>query len=392
MMPNWSQLPEELLNLISKNLDNCFDVIHARSVCRSWRSAFPFPSCLLSLRYYLPTFAKFPSLSKDLCTLKKIQVFLFRVRNPAAVAASISEYFLGGIDQDNSNDHMELPSPLQCSVKVKIPQSDPILVNMLDYQILPLGYRYIMIGWDPESLATGYAGLAFLPLNKNGGEEFIVLLGYCNHLLVLKSAEMRWTRVKKTSIASCKGLVTFRGRFYVTFLNGDIYIFDPYSLEQTLLMPSQPLRSSKYLIPTGNDELFLVEKFNPFPEADILDFNRFTCRVSKLDEEAGIWVEVTDLGDRVLFIGHFGNICCSAKELPNGCGVSGNSILFTNEPGNVTFAYKYGVHTGRAEDELNIWRFSREIRVMIVNTFPVVTLRLERQAENLCLDNLCLNT
>lgn len=108
--------------------------------------------------------------------------------------------------------------------------------------------------------------------------------------------------------------------------------------------------------------------------------------MSRLDEEAGQWVEVIDLGDRVLFIGHFGNVCCSAKELPDGCGVSGNSILFTNEPGYVTFAYKYGVHTGRAEDELNIWRFSREIRVMIVNTFPVVALRLERQAENLALD------
>ncbi|VYS50016.1 unnamed protein product [Arabidopsis thaliana] len=383
MMPNWSQLPEELLNLISKNLDNCFDVVHARSICRSWRSAFPFPSSLSTLSYSLPTFAKFPLVSKDLCTLKKIQIFLFRARKPAA---DIPEYFLGGIDQDQSNDHMELPSPLQCSVKVKFPQSDPFLVNMLDYQIIPLGFQYIMIGWDPESLANGYVAVAFLPVKKNGGDEFVVLLRYRNHLLVLRSSEMRWMKVKKTSIASCKGLVSFRGRFYVTFLNGDIYVFDPYSLEQTLLMPSEPLRSSKYLIPNGSDELFLVEKFNPFPEADVLDLSRFACRVSRLDEEAGQWVEVTDLGDRVLFIGHFGNVCCSAKELPDGCGVSGNSILFTNEPGYVTFAYKYGVHTGRAEDELNIWRFSREIRVMIVNTFPVVALRLERQAENLALD------
>lgn len=270
-MPNWSQLPEELLNLISKNLDNCFDVVHARSICRSWRSAFPFPSSLSTLSYSLPTFAKFPLVSKDLCTLKKIQIFLFRARNPAA---DIPEYFLGGIDQDQSNDHMELPSPLQCSVKVKFPQSDPFLVNMLDYQIIPLGFQYIMIGWDPESLANGYVGVAFLPVKKNGGDEFVVLLRYRNHLLVLRSSEMRWMKVKKTSIASCKGLVSFRGRFYVTFLNGDIYVFDPYSLEQTLLMPSEPLRSSKYLIPNGSDELFLVEKFNPFPEADVLDLSR----------------------------------------------------------------------------------------------------------------------
>ncbi|KAG7588777.1 F-box-like domain superfamily [Arabidopsis suecica] len=316
MIPNWSQLPEELLHLISKNLENCFDVVHAQSVCRS------------------------------LVYTQEDPIFPLD-RNTAANAASPSEYFLGGIDQDT----IELPSPFQCSVKVKIPQSDPILVNMLDCQTLPMGYQYIMIGWDPESLATCYVGVAFLPLNKNGGEEFVVLLDYCNHLLVLKSVEMGWIRVRKTSIASCKGLVPFRGRFY-------------------------------YLIPSSNDELFLAEQLNPFPEADILDFSRFTCRVSRLDEEAGKWVEVTDLGPRVLFVGHFGNVCCSAKDLRDGCGVRGNSILFTNEPRNVTFAYKYGVHTGQAENELNIWRFSREIRVMIANTFVVVALRLECQAEN----------
>lgn len=45
--------------------------------------------------------------------------------------------------------------------------------------------------------------------------------------------------------------------------------------------------------------------------------------------------------ETVLFIGHLGNVSCSAKELPHGGGVSGNSIVFTNEPGNVTFSYKY---------------------------------------------------
>ncbi|KAL1224707.1 F-box/kelch-repeat protein [Cardamine amara subsp. amara] len=148
-------------------------------------------------------------------------------------------------------------------------------------------------------------------------------------------------------------------------------------------MSSPPLVSQNYLIPSGNDELFLVENLKPFPEDD--DLNRFTCRVSKLDEEAGKWVEVSDLGDRILFIRNSGNVCCSAKELPDGCGLSGNSILFTNEPGYMTFVYKYGVHTGRAEDVLNTWRHSRETRVMILNEFPVLALRLERHAENLAL-------
>ncbi|CAA7047920.1 unnamed protein product [Microthlaspi erraticum] len=35
MILDWTQLPEELLQVISENLDNCFDVVHARSVCSS---------------------------------------------------------------------------------------------------------------------------------------------------------------------------------------------------------------------------------------------------------------------------------------------------------------------------------------------------------------------
>ncbi|CAH8263649.1 unnamed protein product [Arabidopsis lyrata] len=367
MMPDWSQLPDELLNLISKNLDNCFDVLHARSVCSSWRSTFPFPSCLLRPSYSLPTFADFPFVSKDLCTLEKIHLFLYRVRTPAA--ALPSAYFLGGIGRDESEDHMELPSPLQFSVRVKIRGSDPTLMNIVGCQIVLLGYQYRMMGWNPEKLGNR--------LQEGGGEEFVVLLNYTKNLYVLRSTEMRWMKLKVTSDASCSDLVAFRGRFYAAFLNGDIFIFDPYSMQRTPLVPSEPRRSSNYLIPSGNDELFLVEKFNPFPECGRIDFKRFICRVSRLDEEAGKWVVVSDLGDCVLFIGHFGNICCSAKELPHDCGVSGNSILFTNVPGNVTFAYKYGVQTGRAEEDLNCWRLSRQIRVTILNTFPVVALRLE---------------
>ncbi|KAG7572347.1 hypothetical protein ISN44_As09g007180 [Arabidopsis suecica] len=357
-MPDWSLLPEELLHLISKHLeDYCFDVVHARSVCTSWRSSFPFPSSLLRPSYSLPSFAKFPRKSKGFCTIKKVPLFLFRVRVPAAAAASPSEFFVGGIGQDDSEDRMEIPSPLQCSVRVKSPGSVPTLMNMLDCQILSLGYQYRIIGWDPEERTT-----VFLPLSKDG--EFVVLLN--QRLLALTSAEMRWKLVMNVPNARCSELVTFRGRFYAAFLHWGVYVIDPCSLKATSLMPSQSLHSSNYLIPSGNDELFLVEVIFPRGFA----FNRFKCRVSRLDEEAGKWVVVTDLGDRVLFIGHFGNVSCSAKELPIGCGVSGNSVLSTFRPGNVTYVYKYGVHTGNEEDDRYRWRCVSENRVTIFYTKP----------------------
>ncbi|XP_010429470.1 PREDICTED: F-box/kelch-repeat protein At1g64840-like [Camelina sativa] len=367
--PEWSLLPGELLQLILTYLDNCFEVVHVRSVCTTWRSAIPFPSCLLRLSYSLPTFADFPYDSRDLCILEKIPLFLFRVRD-----TSPCEYFLGDIglvDESENHYHME---PLQCTVKVKIPGSEkPTLMNMLDCQIIPLGHQYRMIGWDPEAWTSAYRGVALLPLNKQGG-GFVVLLNYTKVLLVLTSGEMRWMRVKKFSDASCWDLFIFRGRFYAVFLNGEIFVIDPCSLEATPLKPSQLLNSSNYLVPSGDDELFLVEKI--VPRYGELDYFRLVCRVSRLDEEAGEWVVVSDLGDRVLFIGELGNFSFSAKELPpGGCGVSGNSVLFTNGPGNVTYAYRYDVETGN----LSFWRFSRENRVMILNRSPpVLALQVER--------------
>ncbi|ESQ46472.1 hypothetical protein EUTSA_v10000675mg, partial [Eutrema salsugineum] len=261
-IPDWSLLPEELLHIISEKLEDSFDVIHARSVCRPWRSSFPFPSCLLRTSYSFPSFAQFPRKRKGLCTLEKFPMFLFRVRSPAD--ALPSEFFVGGISPDKSDDDddgIELPSPIQCSVKVKIGESDPTLMNILDCQILPLGYQYRMIGWDPDSLATSYRGVAFLPLNKEGGEgEFVVLIGYSHDLYYLRSSEMRWRRLEKTSRADCNDIVTFRGKFYVVFLNGDVFVIDPYSLEATPLRPSERLSSQNYLVPSGDEELFLVER------------------------------------------------------------------------------------------------------------------------------------
>ncbi|XP_019085126.1 PREDICTED: F-box/kelch-repeat protein At1g64840-like [Camelina sativa] len=368
---DWSLLPEEILQIISKYVEDCFDVVHARSVCNSWRSTFPFPSSLLRPSYSLPTFDEVTLESKDLCTLEKVPLFLFRPRAPTIAANSSlsSQYFLGGIGRDDH--HMDLPSPLQCSVKVQIQGYDPALMNMVDCQILSLGHQYRLISWEPK----GYRGVAFLPLNKEGRRgEFVVILNYTNVLLVLTSAEMKWKRLENVPVGSvCSDLGTFRGRFYASFLARSTFIIDPYSLEVTLLMPSPP-KPLNYLVASGDDELFLVEVTIPMFEE--IDFSRFTCRVSRLDEECSKWVEVRDLGDRLLFIGHFGNVSCSGKELPDGCGLSGNSIVFTSEP---TFPYKYGVHTGTGED---CWRTTRENRVMIFNTDPVLAL----QVENLFLD------
>lgn len=360
---DWSFLPEELLRIISSKLEDSFDFIHARAVCRPWRSIFPFPSRLLRTTYSLPSFDRFPRRPRG-GTLEKFPVFLFRVRSPDTLPC---EFFLGGIRPDKSTDPVELPSPT--------------LINTADCRIIPLGHMCRMVGYDPDSLSRSYRGVAILPLNEETG-EFIVLIGYDHHILALRSTETRWMEVDNCSRADCKDIVTFRGKFYAVFINGDVFAIDPYTLETTPLRPPDITGCGRqnYLVPYGDDELYLVERI--IVRNSVLSFTKMACRVSVLDEEAGEWVVVNDLGDRVLLIGKpgnsSGNSACSAKELPEGCGVSGSSMLFINEIFDETFPYKYGVDTGNPGDDLNVWRCSRETRVTILNKSPMVTLRIER--------------
>ncbi|KAG2308257.1 hypothetical protein Bca4012_082678 [Brassica carinata] len=355
-VPDWSLLPEKPLNIISKKLEDCFDVIHARSVCTSWRSILPFPSYLSRPSYSLLTLD-----NKGTWSLEKIPLFLFR---PRALAV---DYFLGRIGRDESED---LPYPNQCSVKVEILGSDSRFMNMLDCQIFPLRHQYRMIGCN----AKGYRGVSVLPLNKEGGGDFVVLLNCSSVLMVLRGNEMRWRRFQTLSVHPCDDLVTFRGRFNAIFVDGDVFGFDPHFLELYPLVRLErdlTCGSSTSLVPSGDDELFLVELIVS-RNKDALDLmSRITLRVCRLDVDAGQWVVVKDIGDRVLVIGDLGNVSFSAKELPDGCGESANSILFTYGPSNVTCSYKY-------DDGLNCWIYSRENLVTMLGTSPVVALRVER--------------
>lgn len=115
-----------------------------------------------------------------------------------------------------------------------------------------------MVGYDPDSLATRYRGAAILPLKG----EFVVLIGYAHDMLVLRSTEMYWKRLYNTSEADCSDIVTFRGKFYAVFINGDVFAIDPYTLETTALTPPEIADCGRcnYLVPYGDDELYLVER------------------------------------------------------------------------------------------------------------------------------------
>lgn len=183
------------------------------------------------------------------------------------------QFLVVGIGPDKSGDDLSVPVlpgtlaqnqmrvSYQCSAKMKIRDFILNLLNIADGQIIPLGYMCRMVGYNPILFSTTYRGVAFLPLNKEkgGGAEFIGLIGYTHHMWVLRSTEMSWMRLDTTSSADCWDIVTFRGKFYAVFTNGDVFEIDPYTLETTPLRPTEIVecRTVNYLVPYGDDELYL---------------------------------------------------------------------------------------------------------------------------------------
>ncbi|KAF2538184.1 hypothetical protein F2Q68_00019215 [Brassica cretica] len=98
-MADWSLLPKDLLELISGRSQTCFEIVHFRSVCSSWRSAIPRPSYRLGLglNSLLPVFNHKPWFKQ--CILKRIAVFLFRFQTPFG-----TDYLLIGVSEGESGE------------------------------------------------------------------------------------------------------------------------------------------------------------------------------------------------------------------------------------------------------------------------------------------------
>lgn len=135
-MADWSLLPKDLLELISGRSQTCFEIVHFRSVCSSWRSAIPRPSYRigLGLNSLLPVFNHKPRFEGHMqCILKKIPVFLFRFQTPFG-----TDFLLIEVTDGESGEQI-LMCPFQNSAwRYK----DVTTLNTLNCQIIPLGYYY----------------------------------------------------------------------------------------------------------------------------------------------------------------------------------------------------------------------------------------------------------
>ncbi|CDY71983.1 BnaCnng75400D, partial [Brassica napus] len=145
-----------------------------------------------------------------------------------------------------------------------------------------------------------------------------------------ESGEQGWTKLEGRFTAY-RDMVSFKGKFYVVDMSGQghVFVIEP-SFEITEIQAVTLTRETydERLVVSG-DELFLVQRFTLGMDCNEYEHSWF--RLFRLEEDGQRrWVRINDIKDRVVFLGCYWSLCCSAKELP---GMKGNSVVF-KEPNN----------------------------------------------------------
>ncbi|KAK9287219.1 hypothetical protein L1049_015632 [Liquidambar formosana] len=306
----WSHLlPKDLLILIVKRLKNRIYVLRLLAVCKSWRSSLlsflqeeGLQYSPLKLPLLIPPDYPINEISGGgYITVSESTIYCLEPsqQNPNASilgkASSSSKAILveveeGGPDKLRRLCHL---SALQERRHKKFAKE----LNLLDLQISEISKVYQTKSVD--SLFNNDGSILQLPrvkkvvvLSPNPmraiADSYVVMAIFDpGRLCFLKSGEEEWTTIFEPR-SGYTDVITCKGKFYAITDSGVAVVID--SLLKVTKIAS-PIHGG------GGHQKHLVDSYG-----DILLVDRYLGRVYKLDEARRDWVEMTSLGDRVLFV------------------------------------------------------------------------------------------
>lgn len=227
--------------------------------------------------------------------------------------------------------------------------------SFLNFRVKELGQEYALqyIDFKPRANSIAEAGNLYMEkvaviLDLNNG--FVLLtIHLSGKLVVYKSGDEKWRVID--DLPSPYDDVIFReGKLYAVDNSGRTVLVNYVDLSVKVVANSVFGGDKKFLV-DSNGELLLVDMYLSNGPENNMDFDEwfefYDCymnertlkfKVFRLDENAGTWIEVTGLGDRMLFLGE--NFTFSVNASDVNC--KGNCILFTNHC------------SGRQEDD--VWK------------------------------------
>lgn len=345
-MADWSQLPRELLNLIAEHLVSETDLLRFRSVCTSWRSSFqskpfPIPAPILPNKGISDSSWGF--------YFSKRTIFRLGLPYPHS-QTSPSDGWLIKLEPDGPQ-RMQFLNPLSRSIFKPLPTNFPKTLDLLHFRISELGNEYTLqyINYRPFASSIGDAGdvymekVAFSSNLSNGIEGFVLLtIHVSGKLALLKFGDKKWTIIDDLP-SPYDDVIFYEGEFYAVDTTGRTVVVGVENNLNVNVVADSVFGGDKKILVESCGELFLVDKHLSVGLDDDLgyeeevefseEFDCFTSErtvrfeVFKMDGNLKKWVEVKNLGERMLFLG---DNCSFSALASDFTGCKGNCIFFTD--------------------------------------------------------------
>ncbi|KAK1589101.1 hypothetical protein Q3G72_030507 [Acer saccharum] len=340
-MPDWSSLPESLLNLISKNLDTRIDILRYRSVCNSFRASTPLPpkfsSTYASLEIPSPI-----GLKGDHLLLTESTVYAIQPLNEAKT-------WLIKLQETNSSGKLTIFDLFSTKHKVKHLSSHkfpPKSLNLLDYRVKEISKRYgynnqvrkeLLYRCDPMEFMLIDSVFTKVVVSKcfdNMDDEFVIMAKHQHKLIVWRIGDKSWNTIKFGDHDSSRVLdiIYHKGKFYVVDNTGLTVVVNSKTLCLTeIVAPIQNYKWDSIFFMESCNELFLIvvrlflvsygSGYGP------LKNTKYDLNVFKLNDKMCGWdqVEEDGLKGSVFFVGDDCSFSTSVKDL-SGCEV--NCVTF----------------------------------------------------------------
>ncbi|KAH7849575.1 hypothetical protein Vadar_019846 [Vaccinium darrowii] len=324
---NWSDLPPELLTLIGKRLETRIDVLRFRSVCSSWRFSLPSGTWPPPLPLTLPFPIVPHSFPHPRGHYALTEATVYRLQN---LSNSPPKTWIIKVSENLPEGKMRLLNPLSIGKRITPLRNYQKILHLSQFRIFEicrscsLGVTYDdfdnPIDWEQENQemintvqkAVFFNNLTVVVIHNNGD------------LAGLRLGDEKWT-----PIVECGGgkaysdLMNFKGKIYAVSDKGDCLVIDSSLNIRESSSPWNYLSGNKKHLVESCGELWLLDR----------DYKETCFEAYKLKEVGAEheWVEVSDLGDTILFASRD---CCSFSVSAadfKGRNCKGNCIFFLND-------------------------------------------------------------
>ncbi|KAF6156751.1 hypothetical protein GIB67_033220 [Kingdonia uniflora] len=303
MSCDWSQLPDNLLAMISNKFACMDDFVRFGAVCVSWRSV-----TVENRNQLFPPqvpFLMFPNMHDN-------------TRHKTLFSLPMQ---WGGVDPDFK---VELMNPC-FSVENKIEL--PPLTSFDHHETVE------------ELSLDGYMKKTVLSASPTRTSDYVVMTiyGAQNKLAFTKPGDKQWTTVEHEH--KCfNDLIYYKGEFYAVDGEGTVIACNIKNHSQPKVRKVAPPPADgpyrKNYIVESLGELFQIRRVLEFDfDGCCSTYNTIAFKVFKLDQYDPIkWVEIKTMGGQTLFLGDNASISLSSSDFPQ---CKPNSIYFTDDARNI---------------------------------------------------------